>query len=58
MRFGEKQLTRWMELVRTYDDGIEAFWPSQIKSKTDYKKVNSKIRCNYFWTYFDAHLKG
>ena len=34
MRFGEKQLTRWMELVRTYDDGIEAFWPSQIKSKT------------------------
>ena len=34
MTFGEKQLTRWMELVRTTDDGIEAFWPSQIKSKT------------------------
>ena len=34
MNFGEKQLTRWMELVRTTDDGIEAFWPSQIKSKT------------------------
>ena len=34
MKFGEKQLTHWMELVRTHDDAIEAFWPSQIKSKS------------------------
>jgi len=34
MRFGETQLTHWMELVRTHDDAIEAFWPSQIKSKS------------------------
>ena len=31
--FNKHQLAHWMELVRTYDDGIEAFWPSQINAK-------------------------
>tara|TARA_B100000927_G_scaffold108135_1_gene87432 strand:+ start:7295 stop:7870 length:576 start_codon:yes stop_codon:yes gene_type:complete len=33
MTFNEEQLTHWMQLVRSTQDGIEAFWPSQIKSK-------------------------
>ena len=34
MKFNETQLTHWMELVREHDDAIEAFWPSQIRSKS------------------------
>jgi len=34
MKFNEEQLTHWMQLVRTYPDALEAFWPSQVKSKS------------------------
>ena len=34
MEFREKELTRWMQLVREYPDGIQAFWPSQISAKS------------------------
>lgn len=33
MKFDPKQLERWMSLVRTHPDGIQAFWPSQIQAK-------------------------
>ena len=34
MEFREKELTRWMQLVREYPDGIQAFWSSQISAKS------------------------
>ena len=33
MNFNHRQLEHWMELIRTHPDGLECFWPSQIKSK-------------------------
>lgn len=34
MQFNHRQLERWMELIRTHPDGIECFWPSQIRAKS------------------------
>ena len=34
MNFNHRQLERWMELIRTHSDGIDCFWPSQIKAKS------------------------
>ena len=33
MYFNHRQLEDWMELIRTHPDGIDCFWPSQIKAK-------------------------
>ena len=40
-KFDEDQLTYWMQGIRENPDMINAFWPSQIKSKiwlTDWVK--------------------
>jgi len=34
MLFDHRQLEYWMELIRTHPDGIDSFWPSQIKAKS------------------------
>tara|TARA_B110001454_G_scaffold217770_1_gene243904 strand:- start:1012 stop:1599 length:588 start_codon:yes stop_codon:yes gene_type:complete len=34
MNFNHIQLERWMQLIRTHPDGVECFWPSQIKAKS------------------------
>lgn len=34
MRFQEDTVLKWMSLVRNHPDALEAFWPSQVQSKT------------------------
>ena len=41
MEFREKELTRWMQLVREYPDGLQAFWPSQIAAKSKIANLTS-----------------